>query len=103
MDELFDDPAAYREWAAAWRARLAREPQPASEHAAFMRLVNPAVIPRNHRIESVIVSAVQGGDYSPFEDLVKVLSRPFEDSTAGAAYGAAPLPGERVLQTFCGT
>jgi uncharacterized protein YdiU (UPF0061 family) len=103
MDELFADPAGSRQWSQEWRARLAREPQPGSEHAAFMRLVNPAVIPRNHRIEAMIVAAVENGDYAPFETLAAVLSRPYVDPRAGAVYTAPPLPEERVLQTFCGT
>jgi uncharacterized protein YdiU (UPF0061 family) len=103
MDQLFADPALFRQWLEGWRARLSREPQPGSEHAAFMRLVNPAVIPRNHRIEAVITAAVERGDYAPFATLAKVLSRPYEDTDAGAAYAAPPLPEERVLQTFCGT
>jgi len=103
VEELFADPAGFRQWSQGWRARLAREPQPGSEHAAFMRLVNPAIIPRNHRIEAAIVAAVQCGDYAPFETLAAVLSRPYEDSDAGANYAVPPLPEERVLQTFCGT
>ncbi len=103
LDEMFADPAGFRQWSQRWRARLAREPQPGSERAAFMRLVNPAVIPRNHRIEAAIVAAVERGDFAPFETLTAVLSRPYEDSDAGAAYAAPPLPEERVLQTFCGT
>jgi uncharacterized protein YdiU (UPF0061 family) len=65
--------------------------------------VNPVVIPRNHRIEAAIVAAVERGDYAPFGTLATVLSRPYEDSDAAAAYAAPPLPEERVLQTFCGT
>ncbi len=102
IDGLFTEPAAVHDWRQAWRSRLAREPQPASEHAAYMRLVNPAVIPRNHRIEEVIVAAVERGDTAPFEALSQVLSRPYEEP-ATAAYANPPLPEERVLQTFCGT
>jgi uncharacterized protein YdiU (UPF0061 family) len=86
-----------------WRARLAREPQPGSQHAAFMRLVNPAVIPRNHRIEAVITSAVERNDFAPFEELSQVLSRPFDEVPRFAGYTSPPDPDERVLQTFCGT
>ncbi len=103
IEELFTEPAAYRTWARAWRARLAREPQPGSEHAAYMRLVNPAFIPRNHRIEALITAAVERGDFAPFEELARVLSRPYEDQPAAAAYASPPLPQERVTQTFCGT
>jgi uncharacterized protein YdiU (UPF0061 family) len=103
MDQSFADPAGFRLWAPGWRARLGREPQPGSEHAAFMRLVNPSIIPRNHRVEAAIVAAVERGDFAPFETLTAVLSRPYEDSGVGAAYAVPPLPEERVLQTFCGT
>ena len=91
------------EWIGQWRARMAREPQPASEHAAFMRLVNPAFIPRNHRIEAVIVAAVEHDNFAPFEALTQVLSRPYEEQPAFADYAKPPQPEERVLQTFCGT
>jgi len=52
--DQFTDPAAYEEWTARWRQRLAEEPQSAAERQAAMRAVNPAFIPRNHRIEAVI-------------------------------------------------
>ena len=77
MDELFTEPAGFRQWSPGWRARLAREPQPGSEHAAFMRLVNPAVIPRNHRIEQVIKAAMEGQDFAPFAELSSVLAQPY--------------------------
>ncbi|MGO9992620.1 MAG: protein adenylyltransferase SelO [Steroidobacteraceae bacterium] len=103
LERLFPEPAALREWTQAWRSRSAREPQPGSEHAAFMRLVNPCIIPRNHRIEAVIAAAVERGDFAPFEELSQVLARPYEERTELAAYAAPPLPEERVIQTFCGT
>ena len=100
--ESLTGQAAVRDWLAAWRSRLSREPQPASEHAAFMRLVNPVFIPRNHRIEQAIVAA-ERDDFAPFEELSLVLSRPYEAQPDFAAYANPPQPDERVLQTFCGT
>ncbi|MDE2380343.1 protein adenylyltransferase SelO [Bradyrhizobium sp.] len=100
---LFTDPAAFDQWAARWRQRSAAEPQAPSERQALMRSVNPAFIPRNHRIEAVIQSAMTNDDYAPFEELVKVLAKPFEDQPEYAAYQAPPKPEERVCQTFCGT
>ena len=98
----FTDPAAFDEWAIRWRQRLADEPQSAAERQAAMRAVNPAFIPRNHRVEAVIAAAVNN-DYAPFEELLTVLSKPFEDQPEFAAYAEPPLPEQRVLQTFCGT
>jgi len=98
----FTDPAAFDEWALRWRQRLAEEPQSAAERQAAMRAVNPAFIPRNHRVEAVIAAAVNN-DYAPFEELLTVLSKPYEDQPSYAAYADPPLPDQRVLRTFCGT
>jgi uncharacterized protein YdiU (UPF0061 family) len=68
-----------------------------------MRRVNPAVIPRNHRVEAVISAAVEREDYAPFEEMLEVLSKPYELQPGLEAYERPPRPDERVLQTFCGT
>ena len=100
---LFAEPAAFNEWATRWRQRTAEEPQTPGERRAAMRAVNPAFIPRNHRIEAVIQAAVTADDYAPFEELLAVLAKPYEDQPAFAAYADPPEPHQRVLQTFCGT
>jgi protein adenylyltransferase len=100
---LFAGPVAYDEWAARWRQRTAEEPQTPAERAAMMRAVNPAFIPRNHRIEAVIQAAVASDDYAPFEELLAVLAKPYEEQPAFADYANPPEPHQRVLQTFCGT
>jgi uncharacterized protein YdiU (UPF0061 family) len=101
--QLFADPAAYDEWAVRWRQRLSEEPQDAAVRRTAMRSVNPAFIPRNHRVEAVIEAAVNRDDFAPFEELLTVLSRPHEDQPAFAGYAEGPEPHQRVLQTFCGT
>jgi uncharacterized protein YdiU (UPF0061 family) len=101
--QLFADPAAYDEWAVRWRLRIADEPQDAAARHAAMRSVNPAFIPRNHRVEAVIQAAVNRDDFAPFEELLAVLSKPYEDQPAFEAYAEPPEPHQRVLQTFCGT
>src|SRR6185369_5061638 len=88
----FTDPVAFDEWAIRWRQRLTEEPQSAAERQAAMRAVNPAFIPRNHRVEAVISAAVNNDDYAPFEELLMVLSGPFEDQPAYTAYTEPPLP-----------
>src|SRR5262249_980504 len=99
---LFAEPAALGGWATRWQAAPADEPQSASERQAAMRAVNPAFIPRNHRIEAVIVAATND-DYAPFEELLRVLAKPYEDQPEFAAYADPPKPEERVCRTFCGT
>jgi serine/tyrosine/threonine adenylyltransferase len=101
--QLFADPSAYDEWAVRWRQCTGEESQPPAERAGMMRSVNPAVIPRNHRIEAVIQAAVSRDDYAPFEELLAVLAKPYEEVPAFASYATPPEPHQRVLETFCGT
>jgi uncharacterized protein YdiU (UPF0061 family) len=68
-----------------------------------MRSVNPAYIPRNHRVEAIIRAAEDDEDFAPFDELVTVLSKPFEDQPAFAHFADPPQEHERVLRTFCGT
>jgi uncharacterized protein YdiU (UPF0061 family) len=103
VSQLFADPAAFNEWATRWRQRTADEPQSTEERRTAMRAVNPAFIPRNHRIEAIIEAAVNRDDYAPFEQLLTVLAKPFDDQPDFAAYAEPPQPEQRVLQTFCGT
>jgi serine/tyrosine/threonine adenylyltransferase len=100
---LFADALAYDEWATMWRSRLARESLPAGVRAESMLGANPAFIPRNHRLEQAIQAAVEHEDFTSFDDLLRVLSQPYEEQEGFEAYANAPRAGERVLQTFCGT
>jgi uncharacterized protein YdiU (UPF0061 family) len=95
---LFADPTSLDAWLPRWRARLERQ----DSTGARMREVNPAFIPRNHRVQAAIAAAEQD-DFSKFAELMNVLSKPFEDQPAFAAYADPPRPDEIVHQTFCGT
>jgi uncharacterized protein YdiU (UPF0061 family) len=99
----FADPSAFAPWAEQWRHRLQREPAATAERRAAMRQVNPAFIPRNHRIEEIIATAVATADYAPFEAFARVLGRPYDDQPEHAAWREPPRPEERVQATFCGT
>ena len=99
----FIDPTAFDTWAARWRERLALEPEHDAGRAAAMRAVNPKYIPRNHRVEAAIAAATQDGDFAPFEELVSVLARPYEEQPGMERYTQPPADEERVLATFCGT
>ena len=101
--ELFADPGVYRDWAVAWRARLAREPVASLERKNAMCGVNPAFIPRNHHVENALEAAVDRSDFGPFEELFTVLGRPYEDQEERAYYGEKPPNSEGIYRTFCGT
>jgi serine/tyrosine/threonine adenylyltransferase len=100
---LFADPAAYDEWAVGWRRRLEEEPVSGEGRAAAMRRVNPAFIPRNHMVEAALTAAAERQDFQPFETMLEVVSRPYEDRPDRARYATPARPEECVLRTFCGT
>jgi uncharacterized protein YdiU (UPF0061 family) len=88
------------DWIADWRARLARDRGGAR---ARLDAANPAVIPRNHRIERAIEAAVAEGDLGPFHDMVERLADPFSAAAEDSPEARPPRPDERVTATFCGT
>jgi protein adenylyltransferase len=99
---LFAHPGAFHDWAETWRRRLARESVTPEARASAMRLVNPALIPRNHRIEAMIQAALRS-DFEPFETLTRALERPYDDQPELAYLSEPPLVEERVQRTYCGT
>ena len=100
---LFTDPGGYDSWSSAWRARLEQEPVAGEERATAMRKVNPEFIPRNHLVEAALSAAVERRDFQPFEELLDVVSRPYEERPGAERYGMPASPEESVTQTFCGT
>lgn len=99
---LFADPTAFDAFAVRWRERLAQEGGDPAERAADMKATNPAFIPRNHLVEEAL-SAAADGNVQPFERLLTVLARPFDDQPDAADYALPPRPEQVVRATFCGT
>ncbi|SER94749.1 Uncharacterized conserved protein YdiU, UPF0061 family [Tranquillimonas rosea] len=97
--DAFEAPEALDAWQADWEARLARDPAGPEARRAVMEAANPAVIPRNHRIEHATAAAVDG-DLGPFERLRTALATPFAPD---ADLSRPPAPDEAVRRTFCGT
>lgn len=102
LRELFGEDAEFDSWLPDWRQRLDRDPQPACARAAAMCKINPAFIPRNHRVQAAL-DAAEAGDLGPFRTLLAVLQRPYEEQPERSEYTQPPSPSERVLRTFCGT
>ena len=74
-----------------------------AQRAKEMRRTNPAYIPRNHLVAEVIEAAVEQGNLQPFEALLAVGMRPFEESSGLEHYATPARPEQRVRETFCGT
>lgn len=102
-DTGLSDVTGFKQWHEQWQARLGRQQQPQSSAQQLMRESNPAVIPRNHRVEEALEAAVEHGDYSVMERLLDALSKPFAHTREQADYCTPPEPSNRPYRTFCGT
>jgi uncharacterized protein YdiU (UPF0061 family) len=102
--DLFPPDSMIDDWLPGYRERLGRETaiSPAAR-ASAMLAVNPVYIPRNHRVEAALDAATARGDFAPFERLLALLQKPFEERPDAAGFELPPAPGERVMATFCGT
>ncbi|KAA0012936.1 YdiU family protein [Billgrantia pellis] len=101
--ELFERPEVAEGWLASWRERLTQEPLSEGERARRMRMANPAFIPRNHRVQQALTAAMDEDDFGPFETLLEIVTRPFDDQPGREEYARPAEPTERVFRTFCGT
>jgi serine/tyrosine/threonine adenylyltransferase len=92
----------FQTWYALWQERLGRDGHPKASAYELMRSVNPAVIPRNHRVEEALSAVDERDDLSVLHQLVEVLRTPYEDRPAFAEYREPPTD-ECGYRTFCGT
>jgi len=101
---LFAEAAAVNPWLQRWQARAERDGGSAAQRAARMRLANPWIIPRNHRVEEALAAASTQLDLKPFDTLLAALRQPYDEDPARSAY-AQPAPAQLTAgyRTFCGT
>ena len=101
-DALFQDQL-FLDWHARWETRRGRQPQAKDESNSLMRSANPAVIPRNHKVEEALAAATERNDLSVMKKLLAALESPYQDSPAQIGY-REPAPGKgEGYKTFCGT
>lgn len=93
----------FNNWHKKWQERLKRQPESKFSVMQLMRSSNPAVIPRNHRVEEALEAAVEKGDYSVMDKLLYVLSRPFAYAEEQEEYAKLPKASSEAYRTFCGT
>jgi uncharacterized protein YdiU (UPF0061 family) len=99
----FAEPARIDPWLERYLARLERDGGDPAARAAAMARTNPAVIPRNHKVEEALSAATQG-DLAPFEGLLAAITDPFAEIPGREAYMLPPPEGfGESYRTFCGT
>ncbi|WP_404451817.1 YdiU family protein [Virgibacillus necropolis] len=102
-DTAMNGTLEFTEWYNQWQARLARQEKSKTSAYQLMKNSNPAVIPRNHRVEEALEAAVEKGDYSVMERLMDVLANPYAYSPEQEEYTKLPEPSNQPYRTFCGT
>ncbi|MDM5249645.1 protein adenylyltransferase SelO [Lysinibacillus sp. G4S2] len=93
----------FKEWHQNWLARRERQQETTDMSQQLMRDHNPAVIPRNHRVEEALEAAVEQGDYSVMERLLNALAHPFAHTKEQQEYATLPTLSNQPYRTFCGT
>ncbi len=93
----------FKQWFARWQARLKRQPDSWEAACRLMHTHNPAVIPRNHRVEEALEAAVEWADFTVMEKLLGILSQPYQDLPEKVDYHLPPPPSAQPYRTFCGT
>ena len=94
---------SYDEWLQQWQARLTREGRTVEQARLAMRAVNPALIPRNYRVEEALYAAERRNELAPLQALVAALRHPFELAPEHHKFAEPPPASFRNYQTFCGT
>ncbi|GLC88384.1 protein adenylyltransferase SelO [Lysinibacillus piscis] len=93
----------FQAWLTKWQARLTRQTETQAMSQQLMKKHNPAVIPRNHRVEEALTAAVEHDDYSVMEQLLNIVAQPFAHTEEQQAYASPPSPSATPYRTFCGT
>ncbi|QSF43077.1 protein adenylyltransferase SelO [Paenibacillus tianjinensis] len=93
----------FAKWNELWEARLSRQEESQASSRLLMRSSNPALIPRNHRVEEALEAAVEREDYSVMERLLSVLSNPYAYTPEQEEYSILPESCSSPYRTFCGT
>lgn len=94
--------AEFTNWHKRWQERLEKQNESIEEAYELMKKSNPVVIPRNHRVEEAL-KAADNGDLTVMENLLSILSNPFEYKKEMDEYTQLAEPSDLPYRTYCGT
>ena len=96
-DEEFED-TEFLVWKKNWEERVNNY-----DHLNIMKKTNPILIPRNYLVEEALAEAEIEGKFDKFNQLLVVLSKPFEQLDIDEKYSKTPQIQAEPYKTFCGT
>jgi uncharacterized protein YdiU (UPF0061 family) len=94
--------ATFAVWLQRWKERLQSEGSSPDAAQKRMQGTNPAVIPRNHKVEEALAAA-ERDDLGPMTALLEAVGRPFEEGAHHDGFREPAPEGSEPYQTFCGT
>ena len=102
LERLFPTLDDVQPWLQRWQNRLKHKS--ADQVAKHLRAVNPIYIPRNHLVEEALDTASDKNDLAPFEQLLQILTHPFEEQPDNERFSRpASRDFTSCYRTFCGT
>jgi len=87
-------------WSNEWQKRLSINNSSKDKSLDLMKINNPTVIPRNHKVEEALAAANEG-DLNILNRLLTILNKPYNISKDIEDYQVPSINKE--YQTFCGT
>jgi len=98
-DNAMFSSAEFARWRERWNLRRGQQDENDVLGRELMKSANPALIPRNHRVEEALQAAEQG-NLEPVSRLLTALKQPYAHSEEQKFYRT---PSGLPYRTFCGT
>lgn len=94
---------AFNKWYRLWQERLRRQEESSEAVRNLMEQNNPAIIPRNHRVEEALEAVTNKGDIQVLNQLLEAISKPYDYTQINEYYTSLPAATHCCYKTFCGT
>lgn len=89
-------------WRDRWKMRISKYKDKLNLVEERMKFSNPIIIPRNHKVEDVLIAA-ENGDIKPTEELLKILKKPYENKNYIKEFQVPDKHNKSNYKTYCGT
>ena len=90
------------EWTSKWKKRSELNNSSKENQIKVMKLNNPIIIPRNHKVEEALAEADKG-NLDKTMKLLNILKKPYGNQDLANEYNLPAPKGSKKYQTFCGT
>jgi len=99
--EIYNDKN-FINWSKNWQKRLSMNNNSKEKNLSLMKISNPSVIPRNHKIEEVLTAANEN-NFEIMNKFLSILKKPYDDQEDIYDFQSPAQSGGEKYQTFCGT